>query len=438
MLCRTTAVALLAGFADGWRPVSIGSIDHPDLPARCHWADEADAGRCELVFEGLEAAWAVQVDALGYPAPLPDDDGLLDVYFTTEGTFGGAYVTGPYEDHDPTDGRMASHAFMALDPSILDTALASYVAHEFQHVVQFATDFVEPSYPVWEGTATAAERWTLPGVRQTRGGFADFQKDPQLGLLADSSATDDSWNLYEYGSALWIYDLDQALGTPDGEAARQLWAALVQPTWRNEPDVLDALAEITGDLDAYLAGFAVRRARIGTPHRPDWAADWEGAGYAVGALATLADKDLPEAVFAEGVWPTGAVYLTVADPLPSETYTLTVPDADAQDWLLVVIDGQDDDVSYDGRLDWTPSGDVLRFGAVYRGPEGWDADDALKTGAVELRLERTGAQFVDDEAAPPAARNGDAGCGCSAGGAGGTSAILLGISLLAATRRRED
>lgn len=428
MICRTASAVLLATFADGWRPASIGSIDHPELPARCHWAEEPDAERCVLLLDALTLAWSVQVDTLGFRAPMPDEDGLLDLYFTTEGTGGGAYALGPYEDEDRTDGRMGSHAFLAFDSGIPDSSLPSYVAHELQHVLQYASDFVEPSYPVWEGVATAAERWTLPGGRQSRWGFADFQNEPQLGLLASGADAEDPYSLYEYGAALWIHHLDAHLDTPDGEAARRLWRALEQDGWINEPDVLDALDAVTGDLPHYLGELAAARARIGTRDRPDWAAAWEGPSYAATRLTTLSDSDLPADVDAGGVWPTGMVFVSLDATVAGRTYTLSMADDAIADWVLVAAGPQAEVVEVGGAVLWTATSDEpLTFAAIYLGPPAWDADDAVKTGASTLRVEST-----RRETRP---RKSDGGCACSSRHRA-PSGLLLGLSAMVFSLRR--
>ena len=41
MICTTALVAMFSHFTDGWRPTSVGSVDHDTLPVRCHFADPA-------------------------------------------------------------------------------------------------------------------------------------------------------------------------------------------------------------------------------------------------------------------------------------------------------------------------------------------------------------------------------------------------------------
>ena len=91
MICRTAAVALLGAFADGERPTAVGSQDHETLPVRCHYEYADDAARCALVLDAVTDAWAAQVDRLGFHPPMPDADGILDLYLTDDGTYGGLH-----------------------------------------------------------------------------------------------------------------------------------------------------------------------------------------------------------------------------------------------------------------------------------------------------------------------------------------------------------
>ena len=110
-------------------------------------------------------AWVTQVEELGFQAPVEDPDGYVDLYiFDYSG--GGAYAyCSSWGDDDPNDDLTGCPAYLALDRGITDDEMAIYVAHEFNHVLQYATDYNEPTYPVWEGVASAAEIWTYPKDR---------------------------------------------------------------------------------------------------------------------------------------------------------------------------------------------------------------------------------------------------------------------------------
>ena len=250
MICRTAIVAAMtAGLVEDPRPDSVGYIDSTVLPARCHWADEADATLCDIALAALEVAWPIQVEQMGFYPPMPDDDGLLDLYITEQWTGGGAYALGTYTDEDTEDGRMGSHAYIALAPSIGPDLMASYVDHEFNHVLQYGTDFTENLLVLWEGTANIAAWYVHPDVALDEFAMFDFQATPWAGLMIDSYRLADDyglWSYYEYGAMLWNLFLEDGWGG-SGEASAALWALGAQDGWDNEPDMLDALDLLTGD-----------------------------------------------------------------------------------------------------------------------------------------------------------------------------------------------
>ena len=84
----------------------------------------------------------------------------------------------------------------------------------------------EASLPVWEGVAEAATVWTLGGERGDYDMPAyylnDFQETPWVGLLGDGYYLWDDFEIYsfyEYGSALWVFQLDHAYGDGNGSSA---------------------------------------------------------------------------------------------------------------------------------------------------------------------------------------------------------------------------
>ena len=160
MLCHTLMMMALPTKAPDARPASVGSIDSAVRPVRCHWEKAEHADFCDEVLEGVEAAWTAQVDGLGWPEPILDDDGILDVYVSSEGG-GGAYAYGPPEDADPSDGRMGTAAHIVIDPSFAaETWIYWTMLHEFNHILQYSIDFTETRYVAWEGIAPATERWS--------------------------------------------------------------------------------------------------------------------------------------------------------------------------------------------------------------------------------------------------------------------------------------
>lgn len=272
--CKTLLIAAAAqgSFLAEWRPDAVGYVDNDAGDVRCHYQRENLSARCSLVFEAIEEARDAQT-AIGWPGVYPDDGNggsdALDVYLNDDAD-GGAYVQSPYTDADPDDGRRGAWSYMVIDPSIDQVDLGSYVAHEFNHVMQFALDFDEPSLPVWEGAATRAEEVTYPEGNWGRYAVPDYQATPWASMLHDGYWLWDRfeiWSYYEYGSVLWFDDLREEHGVD----APTLWWAMSEDKPGNDIDVIAAYEATTGDAKQAWIDFGIRRAHMGTDAAPDWA-----------------------------------------------------------------------------------------------------------------------------------------------------------------------
>lgn len=451
MLCRTAAMAALQFLMPDWRPDSTGYVDSSALPIRCHYDDADDAALCDTLLGYAEEAWLAQVSTMGFRAPIPDDDGMLDLYLTSDGTDGGAYTYGPYEDEDSTDGAMGCHAFMAIDPAISDTDMRLYVAHEFNHVLQFATDFTEPTLPIWEAVAESAMNWTYPEEVLVTYEARDFQRTPWMGILGDSYILWDDydlWSYYEYGAALWIMHLDATWGDGAGAAGVALWENAVQEGWGNEPDVLDSLDVVTGDWQASLLDFSVQRARIGTDLAPAWA-DFLPAAAQIDVDMSAEASALPvELAPTVGPYPTGVVYASVDGLAAGELVKATIlaEDEDLQ-WGMVVIEDATDTSVVGTELQWTAAGGTVTFGLLNLGDADFDADKTIRPASLTLRIERVTEDVGIDTAVPQddtgspdpidEAAGMYGGGGCSTGGRGGVGAsAALALALLIRRRSR--
>jgi hypothetical protein len=97
----------------------------------------------------FELAYSNYVTDLGYPAPLDDGDGKIDVYITDlktpEGPLGLAF---------PETGANQSAGYILIDDDV--TELANVAAHELFHLVQF-------------GMWTPASAWLLEGTAEWNG-----------------------------------------------------------------------------------------------------------------------------------------------------------------------------------------------------------------------------------------------------------------------------
>ena len=332
MLCKTSLIS--AQLLAGWLPNSTGFQDSDTHPIRCHYEMEEDADRCGMVLGAVEAAWTAQVDEIGFPAPVPDGDGLLDVYLHVDPA-GGAYAwCGTNPDVDDKDGRSGCAAIIAIDREIPDKILPWYLAHEFNHTLQWAIDFNEGSLPVWEGTATAAEVWTDDSRFVIDKAYVDdFQATPWLGLLGDGNFLWDEyeiWSYTEYGSALWIQYLDTEYGDGRGSGGLALWLALAQEGLPNNPDVLDGVESLTGDWRDALMDFSLLRTRIGTLAAPEWSKYLDDQGVLVPDARLAAAEGLLTPVTQP--YETGAVFWVLTDLPANRDISLRVDGEEEGEW----------------------------------------------------------------------------------------------------------
>jgi uncharacterized protein (TIGR03382 family) len=454
-----------ATLVDGWRPSSRDYIDHDTLPVRCHIQRVDHRELCDITLDAIALSWTVQVTELGFAEPILDDDDRLDVYITNEYTEGGAYVAGEGGDANPSDGRMGQPSYMALDPSIPTDEFASYVAHEFNHVVQYSMDFVEPTLPVWEATATAAEAWTLDDYQIYGEWVADFQAYPWMGILGDSYILWDDydvWSYHEYGAGIWILHLDETYFGGTGEGGAALWWALVQDSRTNEPDVLDAWGDVTGGTwSEALAGFvAFSLISHDADLRPAWVADADDGDWGSVPMETVSSAELPTVVVPEwGIAPTGWVHIELPDA--PEDLVVSYEGDDSVEVVLVAVDADGNVQTADDwpvRLDATGA---VELAIINMGAAEFDADDRLDMAPLEIALtvvpsgeepdtgdpsdsgdpddSDDGSPVVDED--PPedseldgSSADGDKG-GCSATGTTASWAVLVG--LLAVARRRQ-
>ena len=452
MRCHTAAVAaaVYAGFADMARPDAVGSVDAVGVPARCHWAQASQRALCDIVIEAVETSWPAQVDVMGFHAPMPDDDGVLDLYITGVGTAGGAYALGTYEDEDATDGRMGSHAYIALSPDIPRNILHSFVGHEFNHVLQYGTDFTENALTLWEGSANMADWYTHGDTPLEEFSIADFQAVPWAGLVLDSYQLYDThgvYNFYEYGAMLWNLYLEAEHGG-EGVATAAVWAAGEQVGWTNEPDVLDALDDVTGDWQLAWLDFAMQRVRVGSADAPAWTPGLDDPAMALDVALEVDGSGLLDEgvalVWPDLPYPSGAVYARIDSLPPGEEITLSVDGEWSADvvWGLVVSGAPGGEASQLGgtlRFTAPDDGAPVIIGAVNLGARGWDIDDGARQAEIVVDVTARGVDAPEPEF--PADDSGWAGeskrCGCSgAPGPAGAAVALLGVGLLGARRRQ--
>jgi len=409
------------------RPTGTDSEDSFEGRVRCHWKDAAYQDLCDDVLVYAEEAWSAQVDDIGFRAPRDDlgegGSSALDVYLKSAGGPGIAWVEcdgGEPEcsDSDTADGFAGSPAFIVIDHDTDPDQLREFVHHEFNHVLQYATDYAEPFLSVWESTAVAAERWTDPTWTTSASNLGDYQWYPWASaVLQDGYQLDEQygiWAYYEYGAVAWMWFLDRSVGDGQGAAGPLLWEALAQEGVGSEPDVLDAWEELTGDWRSSMVDFAGWRAQLGGEHGAEEAAfAGDDAIVAVEGVARTGDTLSPS----WPPYPLGTSYWTLVGDA-GDTLTLDLESPADTEWALVVSDGASVTSARAMTLQVTLSGDAATVGVVNLGPEGMDADDPLGTAAFTLSV------------------SGAEGCGCTASARPRGAWIPAWLAVVALVRRR--
>ncbi len=415
-------LTLLLNVAWATRPEAAGFVDDATEPIRCHYLD-GQAALCDVVLPALDAAWAAQVDRIGFATPLPDA-GLggsdnLDVYLTHDetGGAGGAYVicdgeeTAPCVDAAADDGKQSTPTYIVIDPDTPVDELPRFAQHEFNHVLQYATAFEEPFLDVWEGTAVAAESWTNPDYPLDPGPIADYQATPWASaLLQDGYWLDEEfglWSYYEYGATVWVRWMDARHGDGAGSLGPALWAAMANDPGPNEPDLLDAWDTLGGDWRDELPDFVRMRATLGTDAAPDWAAGLDESAQVPWEPVAAAGDWQPR----HALWPLGMAFVRVRLDGPA---TLTVGDG----FLLVDLAAADGTPATDAL---TPESGALDLAIVAVPADTFDADDTLEGATPTLT--------VTTEAA---------GCGCASGDGsrGEIGALAAALAGIVGRRRR--
>ena len=381
------------------RPSADFDVTSEIYPIKVHFQRPEDSAKADTVLEATELAWAVQVDELGFRAPvLPDgkDGPQFDIYLDRFPTFQGYAAVDWWKDAESGDGYMGASAYVVLSRDLPTRYIDSYMAHEFNHVLQWGTDFTEPTLPVWEGMATAAQHWTLD-IDDWVDEVPGFQDAPWApALVGDSYEVWDRWGAgytYEYGSALWVMHLDQLLLDGDGTGGAELWDALAQEGWVNEPDVVDAIQVVSGqNLPTFMNGLARTRLLVAD----DWddrglpGADGWGASEKVVRVERTVHPGQPiDIVFDPPLQITGQGFVEL-DIDQADELTLMVRGDD--EFALVLFWWSEQEVGEVVAQDSTVTLDVSDKTRVVAaltnlGAEGWDGDDdAYVDGDQVLRV----------------------------------------------------
>ncbi|MBW1877064.1 MAG: hypothetical protein JRI25_15995 [Deltaproteobacteria bacterium] len=434
--CRAPA------WRDG-RPASIDSVTSDVYPLRVHWGPGGDPSKAAEILEYLELAWAVQVDQLGFrPPTLPDDAAgpELDVYLAPVGAYQAWVDPISWEDVTPGDGYSSAPVYVVIDEDLPEEWIPTYTVHEFNHVLQFATDFTETALNFWEATAVAAQKWTLDVDGRWDLDVPYFQEAPWAPTLVGDSyylwrEYEVGWT-FEYGAALWMLHLDEVLGDGDGSVGPALWEAAANEGWGDEPDAVDAILAVSGqDLGAMLNGVA--RSRWLTGENWDARGLADAAGWdeerAVPIETELTAADLPVHLgFEHGPMITGQAFVTLdATEIDADLVIGATSSRGLQSGLLVLawhIDGTTAEHTAVGttaaiRLD---SSDIERLVIAVSnlGPMGWDGSDYPYVPGDQVLHVRTDAE---GEGTKP--------CGCDTSSPKMWTPFLLSPLVLARRRR---
>jgi uncharacterized protein (TIGR03382 family) len=437
-----------------WTPTSIGFVDSGEHPIRCHYEYADSEPDCDTVLGVMDAAWAHQIEELGWEPPAQDDGGRLGVYLTDDGTGGDAYADCIERvDHTVGDGRSGCVAYIALDYRAGPEAWWNYGAHEFNHVLQYATDFQETAEILWEGAACAIDLWQPEPqpvwVTDTR----DFQAHPWVGLLGDGRwlwREHQAGEFYEYGGVAWWLHLDATHGDGTGRIAAQLWDAIAQEGLPNEPDILEGYDAVTGDWRGSLLAFSEERARMGTADHPAWA-DYTlsepQVDVSIGLTTVLGLSDLPAVVTPVHMpYETGAVYLSLEGLDAGTRVSLVLEGDPGVSWGVVAVDGASGTGLEGDALAWESQGGTLILAAVNLGRPDIDADPdpegresfpgTLEAWDVTLHVSLVEQADTGDPEPDTGGETGDPPEGCGCGTARGAASLLAWVALLSAVLRR--
>lgn len=473
-----------AAFAepDPYRPAEAGYVDSATLPIRVHYRREQDAERAETVLLPIaEEVWRTEVETMGWPAP-PADFGLggddrYDYYLTNEETYGGAWTWGTGDDVDGTDAWFSQSSFIALDDRwITDEDMPDFVSHEFNHALQYTIDGAERTLFVWESTAEAMEDLVYDDTNLYMIDIGDFQSLPWISVLFDSYSAEvkayNDYSYYEYGGSIFGLYVEQHFGSNDGTTLLRMWEDLAQGGRGPEPDFVDAMGELAGDRAAFAdtyREFAVWRMFAGA--HDDGAHFEEGALWPPEAEVTLsgtydvADLDGFSLTPTDAPYHLGANYFGVTNTGgESRSLRLSLTGDGATRWSVVGVawpttGGPATIVQGAATADLPLAGaDRYMVAVVNEGPADLDpetsevdrAEYTLSFAVVDPDTDPPDDSGpADDTAAaddtgdsqqydPPCCKPDAVACGCTSGGAGAGAggALLGGVALVTARRRR--
>jgi hypothetical protein len=201
-----------------------------------HWQNGSfDAARTQSLLNDSEKALAAEV-GMGFPAPVDDGDGHIDIYVTP---INGNDIAGQAFSQG-TDGHGHSSGYIVLDPSKLGQSSLPIVGHEIFHLIQYGYDDLMGSL-LMESTARWMEIQLGGSNTHSYPLWAPFDCTPCNRLDATRSPYD-RWSLFgflsnKYGAGI-VKEILESAATVD---AKGFGAAYAFPT-----QVLDGALALHG------------------------------------------------------------------------------------------------------------------------------------------------------------------------------------------------
>jgi len=235
------------------------SLRSEKVPLRIHWRVPRDEAASREALEILEYAWTLEVDQIGFVAPLPDEgtcgeDEALDIFTWRNAPY--AYVN-VWAENDATpwdDG----YAYMVVDlwGEFGGDEMPATLAHEFNHMCQTAHDWSDTTF-LYEATATFMEDEVYDDHNSWWYLLFDFQGNPDWSIDHDDEY--ETW--YMYGATLYLRYLRDRFFEGQPHFMADLWLGLRSPWDDNEPDYVDSLKALLAPFQVSFADTVVEFAR---------------------------------------------------------------------------------------------------------------------------------------------------------------------------------
>ncbi|MBI5958049.1 MAG: hypothetical protein HY866_04900, partial [Chloroflexi bacterium] len=196
--------------------VPAADTDRSDTP---DWVEEAGVV--------MEAIWRVEINTMGWPAPLPDrgegGDNRFDVYLMelfSSGLAGYVSPDGGFVGDNPNTPRaeqQAAYGFLVLENDYIDPSppaglkvwspedwLRIIAAHEFNHMLQIAINGIHPMHFWYESTANWMESQVFPHLPDNMESAGAVFKSPDTCMLRYGGVNRIESGLHWYG--MWVFN----------------------------------------------------------------------------------------------------------------------------------------------------------------------------------------------------------------------------------------